>query len=275
MDERTKYFLASVDAIKQADTRLTDRIIVRMVERPLNYLIDLRHERQIVDDKTYNLWFNKILPELKWRIEQYNQLDDEALLQECKTLWKNHRQKIIDALQLKVATIRNRFIQKKRNDLLTIYDIGHNIPLYPKGQRKLANKPLIVQEIQKHVADLKQYGVFAIHIQKILKKPNIFYNIGELGQDKLTRQRALKLKQLDNQLVEIIKIAENVDANWSTLRNARKQYHIQRDEEQEYFKRIKKESTYLDGSGDKKKAIKNQKGMIICILWMRELNKIN
>lgn len=156
-----------------------------------------------------------------------------------------------------------------------IYDIGHNIPLYSKGQRNLNNKSLIVQEIQKYVVGLKQYGVFAIHIQKIFKKPNIFYNIGELGQDKLTRQRALKLKQLDNQLVEIIKIAENVDANWSTLRNARKQYHIQRDEEQEYFKRIKKESTYLDGSGDKKKAIKNQKGMIICILWMRELNKIN
>lgn len=273
MDERTQYFINSVDAVRKKDTRLTDRIIGRLLNRNINYIVNLRHGREEIDDKTNDMWMNQIRPELYERFKRYEKINDSDLLQECRLIWKKHRQKVLDVLQITPRTVNSILNKKKRKYLLNIYDVGHNIPIYPKGNQKSVDNPIIVKKIQGHILELKQYGVFSTHIQKLIKKPNLFNNIGEIGIKKLTRQRALKLQQLDKQLIAMLKIAKSVDDDWSTLRNARKQYRIQKNEEQNYLEKIKKNTSYLNGSGNEKRATKNQKGMIILILWMRSLSE--
>lgn len=206
-DSVKKEFLKELEQLTSKDPRLTKTTLSRILGHGPGYVSGLYLEENHLSEKTYQNYENNIKNELIKRINDYESMDIQQLIDYCDQAVENlsNRAKICNALKITentlLSTIHTNKPQRKR--LLSIYDVLKGYRIYPSHKHQTTDRryPKIVQEVRSEIKKLSEYGVTLRGLCVIL---NITY--GKLSRT-LVIQRITARKQ--REAIELLKKLRN------------------------------------------------------------------
>lgn len=164
-DRIKKEFLKGLEKLESKDPRLTKTTLSRILGHGPGYVSGLYSPNNHLSEKTYQNWQNKIKKDLNQRIDDYESMDTQSLVDYCNQALENlnNRIKICNTLNITentlLSTVHTNNPQRKR--LLSIYDVLKGYSIYPSHKHQTTNRnyPKVIREIKSEIKKLNEYGI--------------------------------------------------------------------------------------------------------------------
>ena len=255
VDLKTKeQFFNEIAKLRKDDPRLLNTTVSRLLKHSGNYLSSLSNgaNRPLSVD-TYNLWEEKVKPQLEKRIAVYHQISDAELREQCRVIYKNNGDLVAKKLNVSKKSLDNmiRRASSTRGGLLNIYDANAGLPLYPSNKRQTMERdyPKAVKKLRSELDELSEYGI-------TLKGASFALKIGYgslmrfLSSRNLNARRSLSIHQLIKKVIEYQNIVKNMQPVYSPY-DLKKNYFMDEEIINDLLKQMGKNENgkYFDVSG--------------------------
>lgn len=243
-DNVKKDFLKELEQFTSKDPRLTKTTLSRLLEHGPGYVSGLYLESNHLSEKTYQYWQNKVKKDLNLRINDYESMDTQQLVDYCNQALENltNRTKICSTLNITENTLLSivHVNKPQRKRLLSIYDVLKGYDIYPSHKHRTTNRsyPKVVQEVKAEIKKLNKYGITLRGLCVILK---ITY--GKLSRF-LTAQRLTVRKQREtlillNQLRDFYQIVQKMKPI-NTFEQLKSEYSVSDEQVEKILVKMKK-----------------------------------
>lgn len=181
--EETDEFIQSINHYRKLDPRLNNPQFANLLKISAGFLGKLLKKQEQLSKHLYNLWFDEIELKLARRIENYQEIGIDEMIEQIKNLLPKKREEVEKTLLISDDRIKLALKRRRIKTILNIYDVLNAKPLYNSPLDNLAEQNIAIDDDQAIINEVLSYlknitkstgNIKAVNHFLCPQKPNIY-----------------------------------------------------------------------------------------------------